>query len=879
MDPTNPTGIVYTSSGQTTFLPLEKVEVKVLIVDVSARVTLRQTYINPTNTVTSRCKYMFPVPASAGICAFNMETSDGRILRGEAKDKDIARKEYEDALQAGQLAGLVNHATDDIFTISIGSISANASVNIDLEYVMNLSNDDNADEVRFQLSSGVGERYGTPPDELSSALRPTDRTRIRITCEIQTSGRIKDIVSPSHAAEISEARYSTTGGRLSRRRSTIKYRSASFLDRDFVLIIGANGLDSPRCFAELHEDSQRQKSLALQLTLVPKLCLPPIEAQEYLFVVDRSGSMSGSRMMIAKKTLSLLLRMLPASRTVFNVYIFDNDVESFSPCSLEYNEKSLSEASAFVDRIEARGGTEIGQALRQVLGTRSRSVPTAVFVLTDGEVYGDDAIQVVKEAVVQAPESAPLRVFTLGIGSQVSTATCEGIAAAGNGVFLYATEAENILGKCARLFRAGRTPIVNEVTIDWGLSSEHLGSQGSVTFLNQTLSPRTVAVLPPPTIQQAPTKVHSLHAGTQMIVSAIVQLKKFSVPATITVRGVFDNGGTFLLPVPVGAVYLDGANKGLPLIHTLTARLLIQEHEEKRANLPSSLLPASEDDIRRAVIVSLGVKYQLVSRYTSFVAVDAGQDDRRRPRYQPSPRNSPREQTPDESPARQGPFSLLQTAFNLLSGLLGTEVSPRLEDAETVPGSWPVSPPSNDGTEGNDDGAESDGSADSKETFSTMSSLNSCDCSDESAPSSPRLRPQLTAEEEERQRQQSPRIEPIALLPNQVPLQRREPPSTPLGAAVIQLVRLQSYDGSYSLENLRHVAGIGSAVDEVNNLGVTDKIWATALSVAFMEKEMVGQRELVRDLLAKAIDYLKDKSEVDLAELLQSARDALAHPA
>lgn len=68
--------------------------------------------------------------------------------------------------------------------------------------------------------------------------------------------------------------------------------------------------------------------------------------------------------------------------------------------------------------------------------------------------------------------SAPLRVFTLGIGETVSSAMCEGIARAGNGVCLLASSTETMVGKCARLLRAGRNGILEDVTLDWGFGSQ-----------------------------------------------------------------------------------------------------------------------------------------------------------------------------------------------------------------------------------------------------------------------------------------------------------------------------------------------------------------------------------------------------------------------
>lgn len=110
-----------------------------------------QTYSNPLGTLTGRCKYMFPVPATAAVCAFHMETSDGRIVEGVAKDREVAQREYESAVRANQLAGLINYATNDsrspwslfvvdnshhvflVFTISIGSIPARTTVKVYVE--------------------------------------------------------------------------------------------------------------------------------------------------------------------------------------------------------------------------------------------------------------------------------------------------------------------------------------------------------------------------------------------------------------------------------------------------------------------------------------------------------------------------------------------------------------------------------------------------------------------------------------------------------------------------------------------------------------------------------------------------------------------------
>ncbi|KAJ2919282.1 hypothetical protein MD484_g1078, partial [Candolleomyces efflorescens] len=127
-------------------VPLEEVKVKVWIADVTARVTLIQRFYNATPNRTGRAKYCFPVPASAAICAFQFEASDGRILRGECKEKGLAQEQYEAAVASGQTAGLLEYVTDDIFTISVGHIPAHAVVETRLVYVMTLYTGDYMDQ-------------------------------------------------------------------------------------------------------------------------------------------------------------------------------------------------------------------------------------------------------------------------------------------------------------------------------------------------------------------------------------------------------------------------------------------------------------------------------------------------------------------------------------------------------------------------------------------------------------------------------------------------------------------------------------------------------------------------------------------------------------
>ncbi|KAJ7151532.1 von Willebrand domain-containing protein [Mycena filopes] len=878
MPPNN--GIVHTGtsdgSGSREHLVLEEMKAKVLIIDVAARVTLKQVYRNPLPTATSRAVYYFPVPANGAVCAFEMTTSDDRVVKALCKEKTQAREEYEQALAQGQETSLLEWVADDIFTISVGSIPANSTVSTKLVFTMTLVNDDNADEIRFQLPMCVGERYGPPLTAMDGAAAPSSSTRIRITADIQTSGRIQSITSPSHFNGISETKYPTHLGRQSRRRSTVRYRSSSYLDQDFVLVVRAEDLDAPRCFAELQRDPEGRHSdtVAMQFTIVPNFKLSPVAGQEYIFLVDRSGSMSGARIETAKRTLQLLLRMLPSRDSKFNIFSFGSHWTTLWPHSQIYSQDTLSAATTHVGSMAAdHGGTEIRSALDAVFGSRSTFVSTAVFVLTDGEVTDiDGTVACIQAAVANSHAAGPqahLRVFCLGIGDGVSTAMCQGIARAGNGVALFAVHTESILGKCARLFRAGRTPFVENVSIDWGIPDENLTLPSPTVNFASSSSPQRVRLRPAPATQQSPAYISDIHAGTRMNVYAILTLRKTMVPKEVTLRGQLDgDGDSFELTVPIRGIQLADSERGLPLVHTLAAWRLIQDHHERSAPLGLAVGDASDEDIRKASIIRLGERYQVASRYTSFVAVDSAQDTQRRSRRAPSPVDTSRDvESRDPASALQRIFSMFRNVLNVWPDTSPTAAGPDL------PGAWPDTDPTPDPQRD-----DYDGGYESAATFSTLSSLEWSSESEwsDAAP------PPVSEEDARMQRSPSPKLEPLRLAPQSIRegrterMRQAEPepraPPPPVHPQVVELAALQLFDGSFD-DSVRGLVG-----ERIFDTGAQfdAKMW-TALSIAFLSNHLKepAQKELLDDLVEKAYEFLGGKHNSDAKRLVQRAKDLL----
>ncbi|GAA5929867.1 hypothetical protein JCM10213_002807 [Rhodosporidiobolus nylandii] len=680
-----PYGLLARQEQQAVPLPLIQVTARVALVDLSAQVQLRQVYRNDSSS-TLDAAYVFPVPDRAAVCAFAMVKQDGSRVVGVVEEKEEARQQYEEAVQAGKLASLAEQATPDTFKCSVGNILPNETVVIELTYVTELAEGETSDSIRFHLPSRVGARYGGPPSGLFGAsplnIPPSSSVSFDLAVSIETAAAIGKIVCPSHTVSTSlgpDPSLPDSSSLPSSNYARVSFSTTQSLERDFVLELSSAGLDAPRCFAEKHPTAD---STTVSLTVVPRFKLPEVEGQEYIFLVDRSGSMGGNRIEMARKALVVLLRSLPHKGTTFNIVSFGSNNEALWPeGSRAYNQSTLGEATSLVDSMNADfGGTEMKNALEAVFALRKTDRPTSVFVLTDGDAWDlDNVYASVKSAVSASTTATPLRLFVLGIGNSASTAMCEGIARHGNGLAQFCVDGESFTGKTTRLLKAARTPPILNARLDFGVKeqeevedfevveaeaegegnseqkvkAEKVGEGvASLSLFDETVDPlaegptaplpplEPVQLPPPSAVQQAPYVLRSVYPGTRLHTYAILSPSSL-LPPTVFLCGELVSGQKLELAIPVVSSRLRPSASSPfvpPPIHTLAARKLIQELEDGSRDLSASI---PDGDLRartvKAQVVRLGKTYSLASSHTSFVAVDESEVDKPRRRIPAAP--------------------------------------------------------------------------------------------------------------------------------------------------------------------------------------------------------------------------------------------------
>lgn len=634
-------------------LILDGVHVDASIVDVHCKAILSQRFTNPYNTVVD-ATYTFSMLAISAVCGFEMIRGDGTRIIGNVQEKQAAKKAYEAAISQGKTASLGEEQTKDLFSIKVGNILPSETVTIKVTFLTPLVDDEKKDQVRFTFPRAYCERYGTPPTADTASLSSTTgaHQNFSINVSVQMAGAIKSISCPSsHPIELSLGYPEgiVSNGPLavpSSNFASVKLSAPTFeQQRDFILVITAAGLDAPRCFVE----ASGEGTAAFGLTFVPRFNAPDIQGgMEYIFVVDRSGSMGGTPIKLVRQALIILLRGLPTKQTKFNILSFGSETTSLWPSSKDYTQKSLDEATAHVDAMDSDyGGTEIASALKTTFGalSKERKQPVSVFLLTDGDAWDiDNCCNITREALASPGEF--IRVFTVGIGNSVSTDTVESIARAGRGISLYVQDNEPMTGKLARLVRAARAPHIDNIKVLWPGATEDpddfeiveveeqpLNSQAPINLFDPDAEdiPQEVGPVPSPTVdpnaifvpnvQQAPLVIPGLFPGTRTQIYAIVSTATHpldQIPCSVKVRGtVAGTNAPVELEVQV-------SRSASTLIHTLAARHLITDREDGKHAFPPSVLPKPHylDAYIEADVIRLGTKYGLTSKHTSYVAID-----------------------------------------------------------------------------------------------------------------------------------------------------------------------------------------------------------------------------------------------------------------
>lgn len=593
--------LVYTSGSQGSALHLGT-RLDINVQGLQAQVRVAQRFQN-TSSEWVNAAYVYPLAEDSAVSGLKMLVGE-RVIVGEIKEKAEARKTFEAAKASGKKATLVEQQRPNLFRQEVANIAPGEIIEVHLGYSQQVIYD--AGEFRLRLPTTLTPRYipGVSRAELLGSASvhtgasgwslPTDQVEdahlITPAQYHNTPGRLLNPMSLNLAlnagmplAKVNSATHKLAidkpAGAAQGVRSIQFAAGEVSMDRDIEL----SWLPEPQAAPVAAQFvSQWQGERYAQLMLMPprELAEHQVLPRELILIVDTSGSMAGNSIEQARTSSLLALNQL-TERDRFNVIFFSSSTHTVFEQAVAATPANLASARQSIERMRADGGTEMHSALSRAFDHDSSGehLQQIVFV-TDGSVGNESALLTLIHRRL-----GDARLFTVAIGSAPNRFFMRRAAEFGRGSFTEIATADQVQERMAGLLSKLQKPVVANVQIDW-----------------------------PQPVEAFPRTVPDLYWGEPILVTAKLPPWPSRSDARVVITGE-SAGKPWQRELVLSAGEAPLADVGVPVLAQRFGR-------EKIAFLEDEAYRAGNSEQARDTVLPVALQYQLMSRFTSLVAVD-----------------------------------------------------------------------------------------------------------------------------------------------------------------------------------------------------------------------------------------------------------------
>jgi Ca-activated chloride channel family protein len=423
-------------------------------IDIQGQVAVThvdQVFLNEMST-TVEAVWIFPLPKGAVVTEL-FYWFNGKRYKAEIRERQEARQEYEQRIRRRLDPALLEYLGDNLFRLSIAPINSRTEVRTEITYTELLPYEFGSIDYRFMLDA--------------SKLSPRPLDRVSTSIQLSTEHGISRVKLPNH-----EQSPTATITRITSTRYRIMYGDESFMpDKDLILEyeidrpdLGVNLLT----YTPFHGEEIGDESFyAIWITPPDALSGSTTIPQKIVFTADISSSMEGERIRQLKQALLEFLEQLRPDDE-FNIVLFSTGIQSFKEDFVPVNQENLNKAKTFVQAIGAAGLTNIEQAFDVALEHDfSQGHANAIVFLTDGyPTWGTTDLQQILERVnAECPNH--VRIFTFGIGGEVSEALLSQLASQNGGTFYQIHQDRDISQMVSAHFKRLSRPALTQLDIDF----------------------------------------------------------------------------------------------------------------------------------------------------------------------------------------------------------------------------------------------------------------------------------------------------------------------------------------------------------------------------------------------------------------------------
>ncbi len=533
------------------------------VVDQVAQVQVSQSFVN-TGSAQMEVSFVFPLPYDGAIDRMTFMV-DGKEYDAKLMKKDEARRIYEGYVRQNRDPALLEWVGYGMFQTSVFPVPPGAERKVSLKFSQLLRKNNTLTDLFIPLSTA---KYTSQPVE-----------KLAINVSVETAVDLKNVYSPTHAVNVQ---------RPDNKHAIVKFEATNTVPTtDFRLLCDTADGQLGASLLSYRPDANEDGFFLLLASPEVKSATDERPAKTVIFVVDRSGSMSGKKIEQAKDALKFVLNNLRQGDT-FNIVAYDSAVEAFKPELQKYDDETRKAALGFVDGLYAGGSTNIDGALTSALGMiTDSSRPNYILFLTDGLPTAGETNEAKIVANTKQNNKQRVRMINFGVGYDLNSRLLDRLSRENFGQSEFVRPDENIEAHVSRLYSKMSSPVMTGLEVKVDVDA---GGDGA------------------PVNRIYPKQAYDLFAGEQL-----VMVGRYKKPggAKITVTGkVGSTDRKFDFP---GTLVEKSMDQSYAFVEKLWAMRRIGE-------IIDELDLKGKNDELITELVTLSTKHGILTQYTSFLA-------------------------------------------------------------------------------------------------------------------------------------------------------------------------------------------------------------------------------------------------------------------
>jgi Ca-activated chloride channel family protein len=479
----------------------------------------------------------------------------------------MAKAKYETAKEEGYRASLLEQTRPNVFQMSVANIMPNDTISVTINYTEFLKSEGGI--YQFVLPTTIGRRYSgenqfsqSAPVNTEYLASKSSKHPFDVNLTLSTSVPIQMVNSPSHRIDVSMP---NTQYNLINLNPTERHAA----NRDFIFEYAVRG-DLLSSGVMTHQ-SMDENFFLLEIHPPEQVELNDVPPREYLFVIDVSGSMNGYPLNTAKALLEELLNDL-RPQDLFNIFEFEFGSSSLFRESVPASEDNIRKALRFTRTRSSMGGTNLNSAMNKIYKSIDDDrVSRSMVIITDGQIEAEKKVfRTIRENLHKS------NVFAFGIGESVNRYLIEGLAHAGMGREFIVTNQNLAEKEASKLAAYINRPSLTNIHLDFGDNQVYDVIPSSY----------------PDVLSDRPLVVFGKFQG------------ELNAPITV-----FGNTGKNDYVESITTLF---TNENQQALSYLWARNKLKELSDF-----NDVTPSIHQEIKE-----LGLKYSLLTEFTSFVAID-----------------------------------------------------------------------------------------------------------------------------------------------------------------------------------------------------------------------------------------------------------------